>query len=119
MGWGLYKIQTKTMAGGASQSTLPFNLGQTFERVFLQVSTMTSAANISIDVSPDAGTSYYQLRHSPNPLTTTVAVPTFIVAATAAANGSIIPLPPGFQYFRVNVDSSPAAAVAFTVVCGN
>lgn len=119
MGHGIHRVFTKTMAGGATQTTLPFNIGMTYQRLYLQVPTMASTANLSIDVSADDGSTYYQLRHPPLAVTTTVAAPTFIVAATAAANGGMVPVPGGFQYFRLVVDSSPTAATTFKVICGD
>jgi len=118
MGYGVHSVFSKTLAGGASQTTLPFNVERAYDHMYLQVATMASVANISLDVSADGGETYYQLRHTPPFATATVTVPTFIVAATAAANGAMVPIPTGFRHFRVVVDSAPTAAVGFKVICG-
>ena len=92
MGHGVHCVYVKTMAGGATQTTLPFDVGRSYRQMYLQVATMASVANVSLDVSADGGTTYYQLRHNPPNATATVTVPTFIVAATAGANGAMVPI---------------------------
>lgn len=114
MGFGTYYPMTM----GATSSSASVNLQRAFERVYLMIPTMPSSTALDVYGSVD-GSSYYQIRKEPAN-TTTVQAWTFIVAATAGANGGIVPIPAGFKYYKVvATDSAPTSAIGFNVICGN
>lgn len=116
MGHGLYKVYVATMAAAGTAAT--FDLGRSYRKVYLQVPTMTSSANLDIYAAAASGDTYYQVgKEVPN--TTTVQSWSFTVNASAAANGRTVPMPDGLQYFKVVADSAPAAATAFKVLCAD
>jgi hypothetical protein len=116
MGHGVFKAYSFSIA--AAGTTGVVNLGRSFQKVYLQIPTMTSAANLDIYASPDGSQTYYQLgKEVPN--TTTVQSWSFTVNASAAANGRLVPIPAGLQYYRILVDSAPAGAQGFQMLCGD
>lgn len=112
---GAFSIFTTTMASANSLAT--FDLGGAWHYNYLIVPTMTSGANIEVWGTVDSATTYFQIRQQVA-ATTTAQMPSFIVAATCAANGAIVPLLPGYQYLRLRVDSAPTAATVFKIACG-
>lgn len=117
MGFGPSRVYTATMAAAGTTATFQ-NMGRAFDKIYLQVPTMVSAANLDIYVSADNGTTFYQLsKEVPN--TTTVQCWSFTVNATAAANGRMVPIPGGMDAYKIVADSAPAAATTFKVICGD
>lgn len=100
-----------TMA--SADSIASFNLGRLFSKIYIQIGSMNSSANLNIQASLDNVT-FYDLR-SVSP-TTQAVQSTFVVAASATGNGCIVPYPQGVQYLRVVADSAPSIAVGFKVV---
>jgi hypothetical protein len=116
MGHGQFTVYTATMA--AAGTTAVFDCGRSFRRVYLQVPTMTSVANLDIYAANVTGGSYYQVgKDVPN--TTTIQSWSFTVAASAAANGRMVPIPDGLQVYKVVADSAPAGAQAFKLLCAD
>lgn len=117
MGHGLFKAYSFTM--GAGSTTASVDLGRAFSKVYLQIPTFASTTALDIYASPDGTQTYYQVgKEIPN--TTTVQSWSFTVAASAGANGRLVPIPPGFQRYRVvAADSAPSAAHGFQVLCGD
>ena len=106
------KTVTATMASAGTTATI--NVGDVYAKMYLQVPSFNSSANIQLDVSAD-GTNYYNLRRIS---TSTMNVqPTFVVEASAAANGCIVEIPGGYQYLKLTADSAPSISVGFKVLC--
>jgi len=104
-----------TMAAQTGSATV--SLPEGFQNPYLQVSSLPSATSLDVYASVDGGTTYYQLRHYPSNQTATVAAPSFIVAGIVMTHGGIVPVPPGFQYYRIKcTDSNPSAALTFTLL---
>jgi hypothetical protein len=114
MSFSIERIYAATMASANSLAVFQ-RLGNTFDNVYLQIPTMSSGANLEVRASLD-GLSYYGVR---KPILQTATVTTFVVAASAAANGAIVPLPPGFEYYQLVADSAPTAATTFNLICGD
>lgn len=114
MGCGTYYAMTMAATAGSAS----VNLQRAFDKVYLMIPSMVSSSALDLYGSVD-GTNYYQVKKEPAN-TTTVQAWTFIVAATAGANGGIVPLPAGFKYYKiVATDSNPTAALGFNVICGS
>jgi hypothetical protein len=117
MGYGAYFYQAKTMASADSVVSF-FDLGRAFSKVYLQIPTMASNSAFDVYASTDA-TSFYQVRKE-IPNTTTAQAWTFTIGASAAANGSIVPMPGGFRFYKiVATDSAPTAATTFKMIGGD
>lgn len=105
-------VFTKTMAS-ADSVVSAFNFGRFFAKVYLQVGSMNSSANLDVLGSFD-GTNFYQIR-SVSP-TTQAVQSTFTIAASATANGCLIQIPAGVQHIKLIADSAPSIAVGFKAV---
>lgn len=102
-------------AGSASVS-----LGRGYSQMYLQVPSMASTTSLDLYVSPDGTQPYYQLRNWPNAATATIQIGTFIIAATCSSGGAVIPIPGGFQNYKVvATDSAPSGAQGFQVLCAD
>lgn len=113
---GFSKGYPFTMAAATGSATV--DLPEGFTRNYLQVSTLSSITAIDVYASADGGTTYYQLRHTPNGSTATVMAPTFIVTNSVMANGGLVPVPAGFKNYKFKcTDSNPSAALAFSLLC--
>lgn len=112
---GFSKGYVMTMAAAGTTATVDVLEG--FERCYLQISSHASATALDVYASVNGGSNYYQVRHAPNPLTATVMGASFIIAASMMSQGAIVPMPPGFRYYKIiATDSAPAAAVVFTLL---
>lgn len=107
---------TKAMA--AAGTTLVVDCTKGWSNVNLLCASMVSSSALDLYAGVD-GTTFYQVKVK-NPTTATVQINSFIIAASAVVNGGIVPIPQGFQYYKlVATDSAPAAAINFTVVCSD
>lgn len=98
----------------AAGTTATFDLGgRAFQHVNLVIPSMVSPGNITIFAAA-TGTTFYEMR-SRSASTSTVQLNTFVIAA--AGNGAIVPMTQGFQYYRLFIDSAPAAATNFKIIC--
>lgn len=106
----------KTMA--SADSVAVFDTAEPWQQVYLQVPTM--ASNTAIDIYAGADSSnFYQVRQQVGN-TTTVQAWSFVVAASAGANGAIVPIPGGFQFYKIKAtDSAPTAATVFKLICSD
>jgi hypothetical protein len=116
MGYGRYRAFSMTM--GATSGSASVDLGGAFTHVYLQVPTMASAANLDLFVKATSGESFYQVFHTV-PTTTSVQSISFVIGSTGTTNGKVLPLPAGFQFYKVVADSVPTAALSFKVICGD
>ncbi len=88
------------------------DLQRTYQRVYLQIPTMASVTALDLYASVD-GSSYYQIRKEVVN-TASVQATSFVVPSSAAANGALMPVPGGFQYYKIiATDSAPTAATTF------
>ena len=103
---------TQTMASAGTTAII--NAGAAYTKMYLQVGSFNSSANLTIAAAPD-GTNYYDMRVvSPS---TGVVQTTFVIAASASANGCLVALPIESQYVKITADSAPSIAVGFKLVC--
>lgn len=116
---GAFSVFTATMASGSNSCT--FDTGGAWHYQYLVVPTMTSSANLDIYVPVDGNevspqVNYYQMRQQ---YFTNTSAPSYIVAATAAVNGAIVPLNCGIRYLKFIADSAPANGAVFKLICGH
>jgi hypothetical protein len=117
MGHGVFRAYSFTMAAQAGSASV--NLGRSFQRVYLQIPSMASTTGLDVYASPDGTQTYYQIgKEVPN--TTTVQSWSFTVAASAAANGRLVQIPAGLQFYKIVAsDSAPSGAQGFQVLCAD
>lgn len=114
MGQGVYRVFAATMASADSVVSFFNTGGRAFSRVYLECPSFPSASTIDIYAGATS-TAFYQVRKDPQ-----VATPvTFSIDGTAVANGGTIPIPGGFQYYRLQVASAPTAAKSFNLICSD
>jgi dihydroorotase len=106
----------KTMA--AAGTTIVVDCTKAWANVNMVCASMVSSSALDLYASVD-GSAFYQVK-TRNPTTATVQINSFVIAASTVVNGGIVPIPAGFQYYRLlATDSAPAAAIGFTVVCSD
>jgi hypothetical protein len=100
------------MAMSAGVASASGDLQRTYQRVYLQIPTMASVTALDLYASLD-GSSYYQIRKE-IVNTASVQATSFVVPSSATVNGSLMPVPGGFQYYKIlATDSAPAAVTTF------
>ncbi len=117
MGHGAISVFTKSMV--SANSLVTFDLQRAWTKVYVQVPTFASTTALDLYLAATSSSTFYQLgKDIPN--TTTVQAWSFTIAASTTANGRMVPIPGGFQYFRIfTADSAPTAAVDFKVICSD
>lgn len=101
----------------SATGSLTVDLEGYWERVYVQVNSMASSSALDVYVATEPSTTYYQLRKEV-PNTTTVQAWSFVVAASAVANGGVIPIPNSFRYVKfIATDSAPSGAIGFKFIC--
>jgi len=113
MSYGL-GISIKTMASADSVCSY-FDLGSYYPKVYLQIPTMTSKANIQVFAALNPNETFFEVMNKVAN-TATVAVNSFVIGNTAAANGGLVPLPEGFRFYKIVADSAPTAATTFKLI---
>lgn len=115
MAYGQYQV-TCTMASGASTSG-GADLGCYQSEVYVYVSTMSTAAAITVQDSPDGGTTYYNKFVMANSATTQ-ANP-IVIASGVGTNGGVVRLEGGARYVRFLASAVVSGGVQFKVVGNN
>lgn len=103
-------VFTKTITSGNSLAT--FDLGQSWLYTYAVIPTMTSQSATEVWASTDGGTTFYQVRQ-PVAQTTTAQMNSYVIAATCAAGGSIVPIP-SFRFIRLRMADSAATTPGVT-----
>lgn len=113
MGYGAVTVFTATMASAGATATVNLSKGWGF--VSVQISTMTSGAELQQWASVD-GTNYYQVFQD-KMNTATTANNAFSIASNVGTNGGVTPLIPGYQYMKLVATSAPVNGTIFKFVC--
>ena len=114
MGYGQFQT-TGTIASGASTSggiDLQCHRGT----VFVYVGTMSTAAAITVQDSPNGGTSYYNMFQIANSAATQANA--YNIASGVGANGGVVRID-GARYLRFIASAVVSGGVAFTVVAND
>lgn len=117
MGFGLYKQISVTYATGAVSFTV--NLTRPWRNVYLECATNSSGSAMDVYAANAAAGTYKQIR-MPAANTASSQSPSFIIAATAMAGGAMVPIPAGFQYYKVLMtDSALTVSTAYIFHCSD
>lgn len=104
------------IASGASTASL-VDLGAYRNNLFIYVSTMSTAAAINLQESPDGGTTFYN-KFVYVASGTTQAVPVNIASAVGA-NGGVVYIPGGGRYLRLMASAVVSGGVLLKVVAND
>jgi hypothetical protein len=115
MAYSPVTIFIATMASAGASASV--NLAKSWGFVSVQVSTMTSGAELQQWASVD-GTNYYQVFQDKQN-TATTANNAFTIASNVGTNGGICPLLPGFQYMKLIATSAPTNGTIFKFICSD
>ena len=77
---------------------------------YLEIPTMTSATRLFLEGSSD-GTNFYQVFEPPIN-SATVSCNRFAITTTAVDNGALVPIPIGWKYARVEIQSTTCGTTA-------
>lgn len=115
MSYGPVNIFSTTIASGADSAIV--NVSKSWGYVALQVGTMSTAAQIAQWASVDNST-FYQV-FSPQVNTATVANNAFLIVSGIGTNGGVVPVIPGFQYYKFITSGVVSGGVQFKVICAD
>jgi hypothetical protein len=116
MSYGPIQVFTGLIASGASTSS-SFDLGgKAYSRVFVEVSSMSTAAAMDVWGSSD-GTTFRPVFERVN--TAPVQYQTHIVASGVGANGGIAPLDVCYQYVQFRASAVVSGGVTLKLHCSD
>lgn len=116
MSYGPCQVFTGSIASGASTVT-SIDLGtKSFSKVFVEVSTMSTAAAIDVFGSAD-GTTFRPVFERIN--TAPVQYQTMFVASGVGANGGIAPIATGFRYVQFRASAVVSGGVTLKLHCSD
>lgn len=113
MSHGPISVFSVTMAS-AGTLTSEVDLGRAWKTVYLHNIAPTSA--VLLRASPESAGTYGQVTH-PSINSATVAVNNYTIPS--AASGSIVPIPSGLRYLKIETTASVANGTTFKVICSD
>ncbi len=114
MSWGAVSKFTKAVTSGATLSSA-YDLGRVWQSAWLEIPTMTSNTQVYIQGSSD-GSTYRRIYHPP--INTNV-VSANLFAIPSAVTNSIVPIPNGFQFLKVETTATVDDGCNFVVICSD
>ena len=113
---GGYPVLSDTIASGASTSA-GIKLQNGWSYINVCVGTMSTAAALQVQGSPDDGTTFYNAFQYVASSTTQAAP--IVIASNVGTNGGVIVLPGGFNYLRFIASAVVSGGVTFKLVCSD
>lgn len=120
MSWGAYKTIEKMWPGGASQTSLLFDMGRPYGYSAFKIPTMASktAFDMWVAFEQEDGTAGDYQQYSFHDDDTHSH--TFTIANSASVNGRMHEIHGGFRFYRmVATDSAPTLAMSFAMYCSD
>ena len=117
MSYGPLVVFSDTITSGASTSA-GINLKRGWKVVGVQVSTMSTAAALTVQHSADAGTTFYNAFVFSNS-STTQANPLIIASGVGAGGGFVQLQYGGLNYVRFIASAVVSGGVGFKIVCSD
>lgn len=112
MAYGQFQVAC-TIASGASTSGNA-DLGAYRGTIYVYVGTMSTAAAITVQDSPDGGTTFFNKFVAVNSATTQAAP--VVIASGVGANGGVVKIDAGGRYLRFIASAVVSGGVQFKVV---
>jgi hypothetical protein len=115
MSVGVFQVFYKTMVSGGT-STSGYDFGRAFQKVYLEIPSLTSGTDFYLQASSDGST--FRRLMQPVVNTSSVQVQTFVIGS--AATNRIVEVPAGHRYMKVEVTTALTDTVnVFKFICGN
>jgi hypothetical protein len=114
MSYGPAKVFTGTIASGASTVTSIYTGGKSYTKVFVELSTMSTAAAFDVYCSAD-GSTFRPLFERTN--TAPVQYQTLTIASGVGANGGVAPLNVSGDYVQLRASAVVSGGVTVKLIC--
>lgn len=116
MAWGVtQKLGVCTIASGAAESSALLIGGRSYNKFFIQVGTMSTAANIAIQNSMDDGSTYYNVYHPPVNSSAVQANQLYISSGVGTGGGAICVRDVPFNKIKFVATAVVSGGVSLTV----
>lgn len=115
MSHGLYKVYTVTMASGGTLSS-ECDLGRGYENVYLEIPSMTSNSQHYIQVASVTGGTYRRVCH---PAINSSTVGINDLAIHSAATSRLVPIPNGFQFYKIETTATCDSGEVYRILAGD
>jgi len=118
MAYQLPVVYADTIASGTSTSS-GINLTRSWEKVSVVIPTMSTSAQIVVQVSPNSGTSFFNL-FAIVPNTATVQANAISIASGVGANGGVVELlgaGAAAPFLRFVASDTVGGGVGFKIIC--
>ena len=116
MGHGAYVVHDATISSFSTSSDSEVDLGRVWQSVYLEIPTMTSNTQLHIQAAAASGGEFRRVYH-PSLNSSTVGVNPF--AITSSVTNSIVPIPSGFRYIKVETTAVVSFSAGFNIICGD
>lgn len=97
-------------------SSSEVDLGHAWKQVYLEVPTMTSNIQLHIQAAQTTGGTFRRIKH---PTINSSTSSSNDYAISSGCSNSIIPIPSGFRYIKVEATGVVSFSASFTVICGD
>ena len=114
MSHGPISVFTKTMSS-FSTSTSGYDLGRAWKSCYLEVPSMTSNTELYIQGSGDNST----FRRTYHPAVNSSTAEANVFAVASSVTNSIIPIPNGFRYVKVEASAVVSFSAEFKIICSD
>lgn len=119
MAYGQIRVFSDSIASGASTSGGIALGAAPFLKIAVQVSTMSTAAQLAVQNSLDAGTTYVNVFHT-TIQSATVATPQMFIASGVGTSGGLVYLPNGgLNHIRFITSDVVSGGVLFKVIASD
>lgn len=115
MGHGAISVFTQVVAS-AGTSTAEFDLGRTWENVFLVIQSMTSNSQLFIKAADVTGGTYRRVTHPPIN-SSTVACNEFSIVSSITNH--MVPIPNAFRFLKVEQTATADSGQSYKIICGD
>ena len=116
MSHGQVTVYTQTMPSGATVCTNFFDLGRAYRRVYLEIPTFASGADVFIQGSRN-GTTFRRIYKA---TISTATVQSYPWQIGSASSQSFQEVPPGFRYYRPEISTALTDTVTpWNMICSD
>lgn len=118
MSTGVYRVFPSTMTSGGTLSTEVF-VGRSWGSIFLEVPSMNSNSQIHVQAAYTASSSGGTYRRITHPMVNSSTVGTNDFAITSSVTSRMVPIPNGFQYYKVETTATVDNGGVFNIICSD
>lgn len=118
MGYGVYRPYAATMAS-AGTLTSEVDVGRIYGSVYLEIPTMNSNTQIHIQAAYATSANGGVYRRLTHPMINSSTVGTNDFAITSGVTSRMVPIPNGFQYYKVESTATVDNGCVFRIICAD